>query len=140
MKDSQRQNRRQAGFTLVEIMVVVVILGLLATMVTQSVLGANDEANEGVAASDISTIKDAADMYKIRNRGRTPEIVDLITTDDKGVAYIEGYDGAEEILDPWGNAYEIRADGAQIEVISFGPDGLADTDDDLSSRRKGAQR
>src|SRR6202162_6708651 len=68
MKPQQRRRRsNQDGFTLIEIMVVILILGLLATIVVQSLKGATDKAKRTKAQADISEIKTALDRYYLDN-------------------------------------------------------------------------
>ncbi len=126
----------QHGFTLVEIMVVVVILGLLATLVVPNVLGASDEANRKKATTDVSTLKDTIDLYLITSGSRELPTWDmLITPDERGRVWLEGY--SEAPRDPYGNEYELRPGergGRTFEVICWGPDGLSETEDDINSR------
>ncbi len=123
----------ESGFTLVEIMVVIVILGLLATLVAKNVIGASDTAREGKAKADIKSIAEAVRQYRA-TKGKLPETLDVLATkDDKGRSELE-----ELSLDPWGNAYLLRpGDRANDwEVISWGPDGSEGSGDDLSSKAK----
>jgi type II secretion system protein G len=62
-----RESARQAGFTLIEIMVVVFILGLLITLVAPRILGRTDEARQTKAAADIKSIEQALSLYKLDN-------------------------------------------------------------------------
>lgn len=136
MKTLSGKNRRQGGFTLVEIMVVIVILGLLVAIVAPNVLGSQSEAELGIAQTTIKSIEGHATQYAMYNR-RIPTMDDLIVEDEKGRFYMEGYE--EPPLDPWGNAFEIRElEGGRLrfEIISYGPDGEPDTEDDLSSMKK----
>jgi general secretion pathway protein G len=122
----------QAGFTLVEIMVVIVILGLLATLVVQNVAGASDEARETKARTDVKVIADAVRSYYAK-KGSMPESLDVLAQkDDRGRSEIE-----ELPLDPWQHAYEMREGNTRHdwEVISLGPDGVA-SEDDISSKSK----
>ena len=120
---------------MVEIMVVIVILGLLATVVGQSVLGARDDAEERVARVNVNGISEAVTLFMMRQTGRRelPTLEMLITPDERGYRYLEGF--AENPKDPWGNEYEIRPGDRPglFEVICYGPDGLSDTDDDINS-------
>jgi general secretion pathway protein G len=130
---SRTESRAEAGFTLVEIMVVVVILGLLATLVVQNVMGASDTAREKKALSDVRTIADAVRMYRVNN-GKLPDSLDVLATkDEKGRSEIE-----ELPKDPWDHDYILRQGDRpnEFEVISIGPDGSENTEDDISSKTK----
>jgi general secretion pathway protein G len=135
--NTHRQRRAgtpQAGFTLIEIMVVVVILGLLATLVVPNLFEAGEEAKKQKAQTDVKTIYGQAQLFKLRNN-RTPTMEDLTTEDDKGKTYID------EVDDPWGNPYQIRdLDRGKFEVISWGPDGSEQTEDDITSTPKSKDR
>jgi len=119
----------QGGFTLIEIMVVIVILGLLATLVVPNVLGMSEEAKREKARTDVHTIASEVTRYKILNN-KLPTIEDLTTPDAKGKAFIENM-----TKDPWDHDYVIRElERGNFEVISFGPDGNEGTEDDISSK------
>ncbi|HEX5053814.1 MAG TPA: type II secretion system major pseudopilin GspG [Planctomycetota bacterium] len=121
----------QAGFTLVEIMVVIVILGLLATMVATNVIGASDEARETKARTDIGIILDAVKSYRARN-GKMPDSLEaLATKDERGRSELDNLP-----RDPWDHDYVLREGDTprDFEVISWGPDGNEGTDDDISSK------
>jgi len=136
MNDTAGRTCRQQGFTLVEIMVVVIIIGMLAALVAPSVLGQQAEAQIEKAKTDIHSIHGAVELYILRNN-RVPDSLDeLIVEDEKGNVMLPGYEEAPQ--DPWENAYEIRAlEGhRKFEIISYGPDGEPDTDDDLSSMKR----
>jgi general secretion pathway protein G len=105
---------QRRGFSLIEIMVVIVILGLLATAVVLTVDGYLDKAKQNRARSDIATIVSAIDLYKL-NSGRLPtmdEGLDKLTIKNK--------------LDPWGRRYEYRVPGTlePYEVYTLGADGV----------------
>ncbi len=135
MKEQDKKSRQQGGFTLVEIMVVVVIIGMLAALVGQNVLFQQGEAQVGTAKADLASISAAVQLYALK-QGRIPEMEDLITPDDNGHAYLPDF--TEEPLDPWGNPYLIRELQGHLnfEVISYGQDGDEETEDDLSSKKK----
>lgn len=112
----------RAGFSLAELMVVIVILGLLATLVVPNVMGALFKANDVVAKTDISQICQAIDNYSINNRGRSPETLqDLEAPDANGESYIKKLP-----KDPWGNEYVYfpPQGGRPYQVISYGADGV----------------
>lgn len=131
MNNSSR-SRRQAGFTLVEIMVVIVIIGLLATIVAPNVLGLSDDAKIEKAKADIRVIADTVKIYLVQGRGaQLPTMETLTTPDEKGKVWLDSISD-----DPWGNEYQIREGERRgdFEVVSSGPDGSEGTEDDLSSK------
>jgi len=130
--ETRRKARRQGGFTLVEILVVIVILSLLATIVGGNVIKYLSESEVDTAKVQVLRFKEVVDTFRVKE-GRIPENLDeLIQPNEKGVAYIEGF--TETPVDPWGNPYEIREDDQGYEIISYGPDKQPDTEDDISSR------
>jgi len=132
MKQNQANRRRQAGFTLVEIMVVIVILGLLATMVATNVMGASDEARIKTTRTSIKTIESAIESYYLSN-GKLPDsLEDLITEDENGRTYLKSLEP-----DAWGNDFVLRGETRRdFEIISYGPDESEGTEDDISSRKQ----
>ncbi|MFT4514178.1 MAG: general secretion pathway protein G [Planctomycetota bacterium] len=122
----------QRGFTLVEIMVVIVILGLLATLVVPNIMGASDEAKETKAKTDCKLIADAVRMYYSKS-GRLPDTLDELLMDERGRGEL-----TELPADPWDTPYELlKGDIARsFEIVSYGPDGSEGTEDDISSKPK----
>ena len=115
-------------------MVVIVILGLLATVVAPEVIGRLMQSEQETARLNVSEIDKAVQMYYLDHR-KIPELEDLIQPDEKtGRAILQGF--TEVPLDPWSNRYEIRKgkNPGTWEVISYGPDGMPDTDDDISTK------
>lgn len=126
------QRRKRSGFTLVELMVVIVIIGLLATVVAINVLPSQDKAMVGKARADISTLEQAIETYRLDN---------LVFPDDRqglqalvsapaGLTRPERYRQGGYVRrlpeDPWGNPYQYRrssAHGGQFDVFSYGADG-----------------
>lgn len=125
--------RRRSGFTLIEVMVVIVILGVLAALIVPKVMGRPDEARGVAAGQDIATLMQALKLYRLDNR-RYPSteqglraLVDKpslapIPEQWKAGGYIERLP-----LDPWGQPYQYLNPGlrSEIDVFSFGPDGVA---------------
>jgi general secretion pathway protein G len=118
--------RRRRGFTLVELMVVIAIIGLLATVVTVNVMDKMADARKTKAASDIVAINDAIKLFKIdsKNKGRWPQSLnDLFPAGRE--PYISGKQSADELKDPWGTNYGYTppSSGGNYDVYSYGADG-----------------
>jgi general secretion pathway protein G len=123
-------NRRQDGFTLIEIMVVVIIIGILAAIVAPNVIGRVDDARITAAKSDIATIEGALKMYRLDNFSypQTQQGLEALITapNDPSIKNWnpEGYiDRLNK--DPWGNAYQYLNPGSHgtVDIYSFGADG-----------------
>ena len=118
-----RRRVRQQGFSLAELMVVIVILGLLATIVVPNVVGYLFKANIAKAKADIATLEQAVTSWAVDNGGRYPESLDvLVQPDEAGKTYLQGYTSIP--LDPWKNEYNYsQPDGRNFLITSFGKDG-----------------
>ena len=125
---------KQDGFTLIEIMVVILILGLLATIVVQSLRGAADKAKTTKAKADLAEIKTALDRYYLDN-GYYPStdqglsaLVSPPTSGRQAANYESG--GYIERLpaDPWGNQYFYQSDGNTYVLKSYGKGGSESQD------------
>jgi general secretion pathway protein G len=125
------RHSRRAGFTLAEMMVVIVILGLLATLVVPNVLGNLARAQRAKATADISAISSALDQYAINNAGKYPESLDaLVAPDVYGHSFLNR---STVPLDPWKNpyGYEPPVPGRpRPRVFSMGKDGQPGGDGD----------
>jgi general secretion pathway protein G len=123
------RRKAQQGFTLIEIMVVILILGLLATLVVQSLRGATDKAKRTKAMADIAELKTALDRYYIDN-GSYPSseqgLQALVTPPSQGTQtanYEEGGYIRRIPNDPWNNPYAYQSDGSNYSLKSLGADG-----------------
>lgn len=114
-----RRAATQSGFTLIEIMVVVFIIGLLAALVVPRVVSNTDKARVAKARADVRAIEEAAGLYKL-DHGRYPTSLEQLVA--PGRSQPEGY--LPKIpIDPWDNEYVLISDGKHIEVKSLGADG-----------------
>ena len=121
------KKRREGGFTLVEMLVVILIIGLLATLVLVNVGKHGEESARKVTQAHLAQLRGHLDLFKL-STGRYPDrLEDLVRA-----GYLH-----EVPLDAWSRPFVYRvpgADGRPFEVASWGADGKENTEDDLSSR------
>lgn len=138
----QKCRRKQAGFSLVELMVVVFIMGLLATLIVINVAPATDQSRIGKAHSDIAALESALDMYNLDMYGYPSAEQGLAAlTTPPANAHSAQYRPGGYIkrlrTDPWGQAYEYvmpgTRSGGAYDIYSVGPDGQAGTEDDIGN-------
>jgi len=115
--------QRELGMTLIEIMIVVVIMALVATGVGIAVVPQLQKAKMKQAESGVETVRTAVQLYVATNNAECATMDQLI--EDKAI------DKNKATTDPWDHAYRIECDGTDINVISAGPDGEFDTEDDI---------
>ncbi|MEE1895490.1 type II secretion system major pseudopilin GspG [Pseudomonas otitidis] len=139
-----KSSRLQRGFTLIEIMVVVVILGILAALVVPQVMNRPDQAKITVAKGDIKAVGAALDMYKLDNFAypSTQQGLEALVKKPSGNPQPKNWnkDGYLKRLpvDPWGNPYQYLAPGTKgsYDLYSFGADGKeggTDADADIGN-------
>ena len=134
----------QRGFTLIEIMVVVVILGILAALVAPKLMGRTDDARMVAAKQDIATIMQGLKLYRLDNQrypameqGLQALVTKPASGPDAGGWKTGGY--LDKLpKDPWGNPYQYLSPGVrgEIDVFSLGGDGQpggAGNDADIGS-------
>ena len=133
MERCQRSTARaakaaQRGFTLVEVMVVVAIIGLLTTFVVINVLPAQGEAERQKAEADIAVIDQALQLYRINNR-RYP-------TTAEGLAALQAEGSLRRLPeDPWGNPYQYAQPGQRggdYDIFSYGADSQPGGEDEAA--------
>ena len=129
---------RQDGMTLIEIMVVVIILGSIAGLVAINVMAQLEKAKIETAGIQMSNLKQALDLFKLDN-GFYPEtqqglnaLVNPPSTGRQANRYDPtGYLKEDVPLDPWSSPYGYISDGYNFQIFSVGPDGQANTGDDI---------
>ena len=130
-RDIRTRPASEAGFTLVELMVVVVILGLLATVVMINVLPSQDRAMREKAKADISTLEQAVETYRLEmlTYPTTAQGLQALVQAPAGLSRPERYRDGGYVRrlpdDPWGQPYQYAYPGehGRFDVYSFGADG-----------------
>ena len=123
----------QSGFTLLELMVVVVILGIIVGLVAPNVIGRGDEARVSAAEADIQTIGQALEMYRLHNSHypSTDQGLEALVSKPSGSPEPKNWRGPyiqRLPKDPWQTPYGYINEDNVPEVISYGADGSADGD------------
>lgn len=123
----QNKQKKQAGFTLIEIMIVVVIIGILSSIILPKIIDKPNEARIQKARSDIQTISAMLDLYKL-DKFNYP-------TTDEGINALVGPYLKKLPQDPWGNAYLYLSPGSHLDfdLYSFGTDKKAGGNDDVNN-------
>ncbi|MDR9468575.1 type II secretion system major pseudopilin GspG [Marinospirillum sp.] len=123
--------RKQKGFTLLEVMVVLVIIGLLVAIVAPNVLDNQDKAMVQKARADLSSLEQALEMYRLDNFNypTTEQGLDALVEKPSVAPEPKNYreNGYIRRLpsDPWGNDYQYRQPGehGRVDIYSLGADG-----------------
>jgi len=129
--------RNDAGFSLVEILVVLVIMGLLISVVAPTVLNRADEARVGKVLADFKNIETALKIYRLDNyvypttEQGLQALVEPSTLDPEPRNFKEGGYLEELPMDPWGRAYVYLSPGehGEVDIYSLGADGLTGGED-----------
>ena len=126
---NREMRRRDAGFTLIEILLVVVIIGILAAVAIPNLVGSQEKALKNAAKQGVSVIESAVARYEIDN-GKLPDSLQNLVnkSGDMNVTYIRK---AEGLKDPWGTEYQYSKQGYDFTVSSAGPDKNFGTEDDV---------
>jgi general secretion pathway protein G len=133
MPNALTRRTRLRGFTLIEIMVVITILGILAALIVPRVVGRTDDARITAAKQDIGAIMQALKLYRLDN-GRYPTteqglraLIERPSTDPQPTNWKQGgyLERSSIPKDPWGKEYQFLNPGlrGEIDVFSFGRDG-----------------
>ncbi|MEI6168176.1 MAG: type II secretion system major pseudopilin GspG [bacterium] len=126
----------QNGFTLIELMIVVIIIAALAAMVAPNLIGRSDEAKAKIAQGDLASLDTALKLYRL-DKGAYP-------TGEQGLEVLLAAPGAgrepyldKPALDPWRRKYQYRFPGthrpAGYDLFSAGADGKEGTEDDVKN-------
>ena len=127
----QKPRRRQSGFTLIEVMVVVVILGILAALIVPKIMSRPDEARAIAAKQDVAALAQALKLYRLDNRRypSTEQGLQALVTKPAQAPVPDNWKTGGYLerlpLDPWGKPYQYLRPGqhGDIDIYSLGADG-----------------
>jgi len=140
MKKPYSRRRRRHGFTLLEVLLVLAILVIMASLVTVSIIAVQKGSYTDIAKTEISAIRSEILRYHI-NLATYPSSLDDLRTPPSNLKNPKKWVGPyleKDPVDPWGNpyGYELNSGdqlGDQFRIWSFGPDGQEGGGDDISS-------
>lgn len=127
---SKIRRRGRGGFTIIEVLVIITIMGIIAAVVVPRLFGRIGQSRQAKAMSDASSIATTVNTFLI-DMGKLPDTgnLDFLMTAPSGVSgtwrgpYLNN---KEALIDPWGNAYMIRVPGEKnvdFDIVSYGADG-----------------
>lgn len=134
--ETRRRRGSEAGFSLIELMVVIAIIAMLAAVVGFNVLGALEDAEITAAKAEISTFKSALINYRVifKKFPTNEEGLQALIQNDKDRKFL---DRNQVPLDPWDNPYVYKLEGSRdFTIVSYGADGVpggSGLDADISS-------
>ena len=135
MKRHIRRSRLRRGFTLIEIMLVLVILAAVMGIAVYNLGGTQKEAFKRAAAGQINSLKNQLDMYKLGpGNGNYPPTLDALYSMPSGLDENSWSQISRDPIkpDPWGRPFEYTVEGDKFDLRSLGPDGQSNTEDDIT--------
>lgn len=127
---NRKAQRSNSGFTLVELLMVVCILGILYAGAKLVFTGQDQEARITTARGSIQTIEQACQMFSMSHNGKLPDTLAELTegTDEKPGLLKEA-----SLVDPWGTEFGYQKKGRKIIITCAGPDCEMGTEDDITN-------
>lgn len=123
--------RRSAGFTLLEIVIVITLIGLILGVVATRIMGSQAKAEYKLAGTKLETIAAKVDEYEA-DTGALPDSLDNLVTAPSSVSgWLGPYASEKDLKDPWQQPLQYRkpgADGKRFEIVSLGADRAAGGD------------
>ena len=123
--EARKCSAARKGMTLIEIMIVVTLMVAIMGLIGWNVIGQADKANDGLATTQLKSLKSNCEAYRLYYKKFPDKLEDLVNTPDNRKII-------EEVpTDPWGNEYNFEKTGNKIKLYSSGSDGLPNTEDDI---------
>jgi general secretion pathway protein G len=116
---------RQAGFSLIEIILVVVLIGGIVAFAATRILGGGDRAKVSLAKAQVQTLGEKVQQFEMDTGSLPPSLDDLVSSSASG--WLGPYAKEAELKDPWGTTFEYRAPGESraFDIVSLGADRRA---------------
>lgn len=137
----KKTHKKQTGFTLLEVMVVIMIIGGMAALIVPNLIGNKSKADIQKVKSDVTALENALDMYNLDNSiyPTTDQGLEALVSEPESTPTARNYRDGGYIKrlpqDPWGNDYILNNPGenGKIDVLSVGLDGEEGTEDDIGN-------
>lgn len=127
-----RMPERQKGFSLIELLVVLVILGILGTLVAPRIFGQLDKAKVQGAQNQIVAISQALDLFRLNTDDYPEQLLDLVEQPSDVEGWAGPYIRRKALKDPWNNewVYEVPGQHGDFDLYSLGADGQEGGEED----------
>ena len=115
----------QAGFSLIEIIIVTVLIGAIVAFAARQIFGGSDKAKYNLAKSQVQTLAQKIDSYRDDTGELPSNLEDLVKAPGNAQNWLGPYAKEADLKDPWKRAIEYRVPGesGDFDVISYGADG-----------------
>lgn len=132
-EENKRLEAMKRGFTLIEILIAVAIVGLMASVAVPSVMKSLNSSRERAAEEAVRNIKSSITTWMIDNKKAKPptDLKVLVVAEGDEEPAMDGGEGA--LIDPWGTEFKVEVKGKRFAVVSAGPDGEFGNEDDIRS-------
>jgi general secretion pathway protein G len=122
--------RSAQGFTLMEIMIVVVLIAAIASFAFTRILGGSDRAKVHLAQAQVDTMAGKIDQYQQDVGSLPPTLEALVKAPGNSAGWLGPYAKEQELKDPWGHAleYHVPGESGSFDLVSYGKDGKAGGD------------
>lgn len=113
----------QRGFSLIEIILVVVLIGGIVAFAATRILGGGDRAKANLAKSQVQTLAEKVQQFEMDTGALPNSLAELVNSDAAG--WLGPYAKESELKDPWNHAFDYRVpgDGQAFDLVSYGKDG-----------------
>jgi len=117
--------RAQAGFSLIEIIIVTVLIGAIVAFAARQIFGGSDKAKYNLAKSQVQTLAQKVESYRDDTGELPSNLEDLVKAPGNASNWLGPYAKEADLKDPWKHAieYQVPGESGDFDVISYGADG-----------------